>query len=160
MRNFRNSKLYKFLFCNSSSESSSSEESSDVSLEREVTQKEELESTQYDEQHEEEHLEQSSTATNRKRSSRRQSIKSTGTPTQEKQSRREGQFRNPDHYRLTIPAVVVHTSLTPGLGRRIPVDDENAVMVHFVFEREVERGVHLAYKARENFNTKCVESKR
>lgn len=61
----------------------------------------------------------------------RKSIQDSAT---KKQSKKEGQFRNPDHYFLATPAVVVHTNLTPGLGRRIPVDVEDAVMVHFVFE--------------------------
>ena len=64
---------------------------------------------------------------------------------QPRRTRKEGQFRNPDHSFLAKPAVIVYTSLTPELGRRIPVNDENAVMVHFVFDREVERRVHLAY---------------
>ena len=70
---------------------------------------------------------------------------------------REGQFRNPDHYRLAKPAVVVHTYLTPGLGRRIPVDDEDAVMVHFVFEREVERGANLSKKSLNDSNLKSAK---
>jgi len=68
--------------------------------------------------------------------------------TKTKQSKREGQFRNPDHFHLGTPAVVVHTYLTPGLGRRIPIPDElseEAGMVHFVFEK-LEGGIYEDYE--------------
>ena len=65
--------------------------------------------------------------------------------TRRRRRTREGRFRNPDHYPLASPAVLVYTNLTPGLGRRIPIYDDKALMVHYIFDREVERRIHLAY---------------
>lgn len=40
----------------------------------------------------------------------------------------------------SFQTVVVRTNLTPGLGRRIPVDCGQASMVHFIFEQELTDG--------------------